>query len=34
MSIGRLRLLILFANLAVWVMLTYVAALAWTALKN
>lgn len=34
MSISRLRLLILFANLAVWVVLIYVGALAWTALKN
>ncbi|MHC2399153.1 hypothetical protein ACVMGC_003697 [Bradyrhizobium barranii subsp. barranii] len=30
MSIGRLRLLILFAKLAFWVVLIYVAALAWT----
>ncbi|BAR61274.1 hypothetical protein ACVIWV_006000 [Bradyrhizobium diazoefficiens] len=34
MSIGRLRLLILFANLAVWLVLIYVAALAWTALNH
>jgi hypothetical protein len=34
MTIGRVRLLILLANFAVWAVLIYVAALAWTALKN
>ena len=33
MTIGRIRLLILLANLAVWVVLIYVATLLWTLLK-
>ncbi len=34
MSAPRLRLLMLLANLAVWVVLIYVATLLWTLMKT
>jgi hypothetical protein len=34
MTVGRIRLLILLANLAVFVVLIYLATLLWTLLKT